>query len=94
MLISNLVDERNVTICILYLLPDALKKLKSLLSNWITGNPTIRRVVTIGYSISDWAPQETSHVKKDASGKAFMMGGSTSETQPLFLYNIHSFAEE
>ncbi|KAJ3122890.1 3'-5' exoribonuclease 1 [Physocladia obscura] len=49
-------DALGVTVLIVYLLPDALKALKPLLQKWFSGDPNIRRIVTIGYSVPEWTP--------------------------------------
>lgn len=99
----NLV-ELEISVFILYLLPDGLEKLKDALRDWFrsTDGPLkddyleidnrLKRIVTIGYSIRGWNPILVVQVDQTLEKKDVFTGGESIGLQSVYYYDIQSLA--
>jgi Ribosomal RNA adenine dimethylase len=80
-------DSLGVTCLILYLLPGALHKLRTLLAEWIVKDER-RRIVCITYSIEGWEAIRGMQVEIPPSSS--FMGGTNGIAQWLYYYDCNS----
>ncbi|KAH6561285.1 hypothetical protein BASA50_000566 [Batrachochytrium salamandrivorans] len=85
-------ESIDATVIIMYLLPSGLNQLKPQLAKWLLvgtapGALSVRRIVTITYSIPDWNPVQEQWACLSSNS---FMGGSSATPHCLFRYEAKS----